>query len=221
MLTCGMLCTTANAQTVVENDESLRHEIKKQIDIAEQLLDVRSASSIDSAQSLLDSTVKVVRNNFDPDDTLLVMTYNILSRCRHASSDYETAATYALRALDILKEIQGEHHILALYSLEMLVEGCLQKHDLVSCEQYSDQRFDILENFAEPLTPLEAEQMMNALNDRARLLVLQNKYDEAISDLEYGLSFITDDMEQGPRLYCDMNGNIAWILARQRKVTGG
>jgi CHAT domain-containing protein len=217
LLTCSIFYSSAATQGAIDSRDSLRIAIQKQLDMAEELLDVKSASTIDSANSLLDSVLGIVQQNFDFYDTLIVKTYNTHSRYLHASSDYDSARLIAHKALDILETIPDKHHILALYSYGILIEGCLKKHDLVNCEQYSDQRFEILDNLREPLTPLEAEQMVDGLNDRARLLVLQNKYDEAIDDLEYGLSFITEEMKGGSRLRVDLKGNIAWILAQQRK----
>jgi CHAT domain-containing protein len=208
----------ADSQTSADAEDSLRSEVARQIEQAEDLIiDIRTANSIDSAQILLDSLLEIVYENFDPHDTLLVKTYIILSRCRIESSDYDSAIQIALNVLEILEKIPGENYLLSLHSYDMLIEGYLQMHDLVSCEKYCDQRFEILNNFNEPLTPLEAEQFVEALNDRARLLVLQKKVMEGMEDLEYGLSLITDNMEKGSRLRIALNANIAWILAELRK----
>jgi CHAT domain-containing protein len=208
----------ADSRTSADAEDSLRSEVARQIEQAEDLIiNIRTASSIDSAQILLDSLLEIVYENFDPYDTLLVKTYNILSRCRIESSDYDSAIQIALDVLGILEKIPGENYLLSLDSYDMLIEGYLQMHDLVSSEKYCDRRFEILNNFSEPLTPQEKEQIVEAYNDRARLLVLQKKVMEGMENLEYGLSLITDDMEKGPRLRIALNANIAWILAELRK----
>lgn len=217
-LIASCFSNVAGSQTIPDAEDSLRIEVAGQIKTALDLLDVSSADVIDSAQAILDSALNTVLDNFDTYDTLLVKAYTTLSRCMHAKYDYDSSTQLALEALRISEKIPDINQLLLSYAYEMLIECCLQTHDLVRCEQYCDQRFEILDNLSQPLTSLEGQEMMDALNDRARLLVLQNKTDAAIADLEYGLTFITDDMEKGPRLRVDLNGNIAWFLARQGKL---
>ena len=213
---CSFACP-ASGQTATAEKDSLRFEIQRAIDTAHALLDERSSHSVKSARIFLDSTLTMIQQNIGLTDTLTAEVYNNLSRYYIIESKFDDAIKSAHMALDILQKAPGGSPFQAQLSYGYLVETCLKLHDLVNCEHYCDRRFEILNSLNKPLSILEAEQMADALNDRGRLLVLQNQFDNAIEDFELGLTFATDKTKSGARLQVDLNGNIAWILSQQGK----
>jgi len=209
--------SSITAQDIENDQDSLRIEVQNLIDKASELFYPKSTSAADSARNYLDSALSVAEQNFGYNDTTTAIAYYNISKFHFSVLEYDLSIEFALKALDALKESPGRINIIALDSYQYLVENCLHKHDLVSCEQYCDQRLEILNSLSKPLNPQEKWQMADALGDRARLLALQNRRDDAINDLFNGLSFITDETEEGARLRLGLKVNIAWVLLSQNK----
>jgi len=184
-----------------------------------ELLQENSLRSIDSAINLLDSAVQVVEEHFGAEDTLLAWIHYRLAECYHSRSDYEASLAHAQRSLDLWGRIEGDQHIQVLRVYNVLVERGLHKLDLVACEQASEVRFGILDSLDRPLSTSEQEQLVEALNDRARLKALQARYDEAIDDLQLAIELLTDEMEEADRLRAALTGNIGWVLGLMGRLS--
>ncbi|MHC4260664.1 MAG: CHAT domain-containing protein, partial [Planctomycetota bacterium] len=123
------------------------------------------------------------------------------------------------KAIEEWQAAPGRNHIQILRALDNLVECGLSKHDLIRCEQASEQRFEILNSLREPLSTAETEQMVEALNDKGRLRVLQTRFDEALEEFNRALDLITDEIVGGPGLRAALTGNIGWLFSFQGKYT--
>jgi len=211
---CGF-CSSSASETANIDEDSLRVKIGQIMKQCEEFTEIGSRPLLDSAILLLDSSGALIRDHFGMADTLLARMYSNLSRCCLALGNYDRSATVSSEAFAIWSAAAGDNHLRILDCLDVLVDCGLNRHDLIASEQASERRFEILESCRGSWSQREAYQMVKALNDRGRLRVLQNRFDDAMQDFQQGLGLITEEIEDGPHLKMGLTGNIAWLLTEK------
>ena len=110
VLVCAASVPTLADGVQQKGEDTVRLQIARLIEQCDELVDVAMFESVDSAARRLDSLNAAITNRFGESDTLLAMTYRVLSRCHHWRGDYDLAGAYAHKAIAVWEKEIGPNH---------------------------------------------------------------------------------------------------------------